>query len=187
MYRTGPYLVVFLLTASLNVVVATTWVRPDLAIVVGTLLWTVPMVVLYATSPWPYVNARVVCLMVAWLFSAVLMGLVVMGFWALVLQQRGERADTLVTAVHGSPARDTVTYSLAYRGEPVPGRLINGPDGLVPGKRVVVILDPRGLVDPRMPAEVADAEGMPVLIGVTVVLMAGLCAGAARARKTELA
>lgn len=180
-YRTVAYLVF----ACLNAVVATTWVRPDLAAVVGTLLWAAPIVVLYAASPWPYVTARVVWLMVAWLLNAFLMGLVVMGFWAMVLGQRGEKVDALVTAVHGSEARGAVTYSLAYRGEPVPGRLINGPDGLVPGHRVVVIRDPEGLVDPRMPQEVTEAEGTAVLIGVTVALMAGLCAVAARARKAE--
>ena len=187
--RAAAYLAVFLVFAALDAVVATTWIRPDLAAVVGTLIWAGPIVVLYVAGPWPSVNARVVWLMAAWVVSALLMAMTAMGFWALVLHQRGERVRATVAEIHGSSVKNTTTYTLAHNGRLIPGRLTTWPgnDALLTeeaqgelGELLTVIRDPEGLVDPRLPEELTEAEDTtPVMIPLTIVVMASLCVGAA--------
>jgi hypothetical protein len=192
--RATAYLSAFLAVAVVDAVVATTWIRPDLAAVVGTCMWAVPVVVLYVVDPWPDVNARAVWLMVAWLVSAILMFMVAWGCWAFVLHQRGEQLRATVAEVHESGKAGT-TYTLAHDGHRMPGRLISWPGndsvftesarGSV-GERVTVIHDPEDLVDPRLPEELAAArEEAPVMISLTVAVMTGLCVGAAWSRDRE--
>ncbi|KHD76447.1 hypothetical protein [Actinoplanes utahensis] len=188
--RAAAYLAVFLVFATLNAVVATTWIRPDLAAVVGTLVWAVPIIVLYVAGPWSSVNARVVWLMAAWVVNALLMAMMTMGFWALVLHERGEQVRATVAEIHGSSDKDTTTYTLSHNGRLIPGRLTTWPgnDAVLtegargePGERLTVIRDPEGLVDPRLPEEVTEAvDTVPVMIPFTIAVMAGLCVGAAR-------
>jgi hypothetical protein len=192
--RATAYLSLFLAVAAVDAVVATTWIRPDLAAVVGTFLWAVPIVVLYAADPWPDVNARAVWLMVAWVVSALLMFMVAWGFWAFVLHQRGEQVRATVAEVHESGKAGT-TYTLAHDGRRMPGRLISWPGddavftvnaGGSVGEQVTVIHDPQKLVDPRLPEELAAARAeTPVTIPATIAVMAGLCVGAAWSRDRE--
>ncbi len=192
--RATAYLSAFLVVAAVDAVVATTWIRPDLAAVVGTFLWAVPIVALYVADPWPDVNARAVWLMVAWLVSALLMFMVVSGFWAFVLHQRGEQVAATVADVHES-SKASDTYTLAHDGHRMPGRLISWPGndavftenarGSV-GEQVTVIHDPQALVDPRLPEELAAVrQDAPVMIPLTIMVMAGLCVGAAWSREGE--
>jgi hypothetical protein len=192
--RATAYLTVFLAAAAVDAVVATTWIRPDLAPVVGTLMWAVPVLALYVADPWPDVNARAVWLMVAWFLSAFLMFTVVWAFWASVLLQRGERVNATVTEVHDK-GNGGVTYTLAHDGVRIPGRLTSWPGnddmftdnaGGSVGDPVTVICDPEGLVDPRLPEELAEArESAPLITSLTIAVMAGLCVGAAWSRDRE--
>ncbi|MEU8611871.1 hypothetical protein AB0C29_28185 [Actinoplanes sp. NPDC048791] len=185
--RSGVYLLVFLVVAALDSVVATTWVRPDLVPVVGTLVWAVSPIVFYVARPWPYVNARAVWLLVAWLLSALLMFLAAAAFWAVVLDMRGVRTVGTVAEVHRS-SRGPATYTLRRAGEPVAGRLGSWPEDRPAaelGDAVIVVLDPGGLVDPRLPAEVPTGGEALAALAVAALIVAGPCIGAARAHIRE--
>lgn len=193
--RAAAYLAVFFVAAAFSAVAATTSIRPDVAAVVGTLTWAAPIVVLYMARPWPHVNARAVWLMAAWLVSALLMIMMVMGFWALVLRHRGEEVLATVTEVHGNSEKATTTYTLAHDDVRIPGRLTTWPgnDAVFTeeargtrGEQLTVIRDPEGLVDPRLPEELTTAvDTAPVMIPLTIAVMVALCVGAARSGERE--
>ncbi|SCL39853.1 hypothetical protein GA0074692_5507 [Micromonospora pallida] len=181
------YLAVFLVVAALDSVVATTWIRPDLTAVVGTLLWAGSMLVIYAIDPWPNVNGRVVWLGIAWLVSAILMLAVAEGFWAFVLHQRGQQVVASVVEVHHSDKGST-TYTLSHGGRRIPGRLTNWPgnDALftesthgTTGDQVIVVRDLEGLVDPRLPERLAEPDEVAGNLLLAVAVLAALCIGAA--------
>jgi hypothetical protein len=192
--RAAAYLAVFVAVAALDTIVATTWVRPDVVAVVGTFLWCVPIVVLYIASPWSDVNARVIWLMAAWFVSVFLMGAMALGLWTFVLHQRGEQVVATVIEVHAGQKSGT-TYTLAHDGAQIPGRLTTWPgdDAILIedatgslGERITVVIDPNGLVDPRLPDEFADAhEGFAALLATALAVMSGLCLGASWARNRE--
>jgi hypothetical protein len=185
--RSGAYLLVFLVVAALDTVVATTWVRPDLVAVVGTLLWALSPILFYVARPWPYVNARAVWLLVAWALSALLMFLAATTLWAVVLNVRGERTFATVAEVHRS-SRGPTTYTLRHGGELVAGRLPSWPEDRPAaelGEAVSVVLDPGGLVDPRLPAEVPTTGEALAALAVGAFIVAVPCTGAARARIRE--
>ena len=168
-------------------VVATTWVRPDLVPVVGILFWAVSPILFYVARPWPYVNARAVWLLVAWFLSSLLMFLAAAAFWAIVLDIRGERTVATVAEVHRS-SRGPATYTLRRAGEPVAGRLVSWPEdrpAAEPGDAVIVVLDPDGLVDPRLPAEMMTGGEAFAGLAVGALIVAGPCLGAARAHLRE--
>jgi hypothetical protein len=184
--KAGAYLAVFLVVAALDAVVATTRIRPDLTVVVGTLMWAGSVFVIYAFDPWPNVNGRVVWLGTAWLVSAILMFAAAEGFWAFVLHQRGRQVVATVVEVHHSDKGPT-TYTLSHSGRRIPGRLTTWP-GTAPfaenthgttGDQVIVVRDPEGLVDPRLPEELAEADEVAGVLPLTVAVLAGLCVGAA--------
>jgi hypothetical protein len=53
----------------------------------------------------------------------------------------------------------------------------------VSGEQLTVIRDPKGLVDPRLPEEFTDAvDTAPLMIPLTVAVMAGFCVRSARSR-----
>jgi hypothetical protein len=186
--RSGAYLLVFLTVAALDTVVATTWVRPDLVPVVGTLVWAVSPILFYVAWPWPYVNARAVWLLVAWFLSALLMFLAAAAFWAVVLDMRGERTVATVAEVHLS-SRGPATYTLRRAGEPVAGRLLSWPEDRPAaelGDAVIVVLDPGGLVDPRLPAEVPTGGEALAALAAGALIVAMPCIGAAWAHIREV-
>jgi hypothetical protein len=191
--RAAAYLAVFVVVAALDTVNATTWIRPDLVAVVGTFACAVPVVVLYVADPWPEANARSIWLVVAMLVNALLMFAVAGGLWTLVLHQRGEQVVATVVDVHTSDKLGT-TYTIAYDGVRIPGRLTTWPGDEAStkevsgslGERVTVVRDPGGLVDPRLPDEFAEArDGGAVFLSMILIIMAGLCLGASWARHRE--
>lgn len=186
--RTAACLLSLLAVAGLNTVVATTWVRPDLAAVVGTILWGLIPVLFYVVTPWSSVTARAVWLLTAWLLSALLMFLAEAAFWAVVLNERGEQKVATVAEVHDS-TKGATTYTLRHGGELVAGRLLSWPAGrpaAQPGEAVTVVLDPEGLVDPRLPAEVPTTGEAFAGLALAALIVAVPCTGVAWARTREL-
>lgn len=109
-------------------------------------------------------------------------------FWAVVLNERGEQKVATVAEVHDSTNGGT-TYTLRHGGERVAGRLLSWPADRPearPGEAVTVVLDPGGLVDPRLPAEVPTTGEAFAALAVAALIVAVPCTGVAWARTREL-
>lgn len=175
------YLGIMLLFSALVLPVATTWVRSDADAIVGTALWGGMIVVVALVATSTKHAPRVIPLGAAVLLAAFLMGIVAMSLQVWLLDTRGEQHHATVVTVydkHSAPA----TYDLAVDGAPIPGRLSAWPgtgQGAV-GDLVVVVQDPDGLIDPRLPAELAgDVEDDPrILILPIIGILAVLCLAA---------
>ncbi|WCN80339.1 hypothetical protein [Micromonospora sp. LH3U1] len=182
------YLAVFTVAGAIGALAGTTWIRADSVAVPGTLLWCVSlMVAVLVASPPP----RMIMLSVAWVVSPLLMFVAAEGLCSVVLAQRGERVVATVIAVRdGTEKGRHLYYTLADpRDQRIPGELglwpgssigaSGNPEGAV-GQRVTVVRDPQGLVDPRLPEEVADNEGAFIIGPGVFVVVAVLCMLAGR-------
>ncbi|MGW5561382.1 hypothetical protein ACWER9_29695 [Micromonospora sp. NPDC003944] len=187
------YLLVFTVTGAIGALAGTSWVRADNVVVPATVLWCGALLVAgLVVSPPP----RMITLSVAWLTSALLMYLATLGLWSAVLVHRGERVVATVTDVRDGSSRSRhLYYTLADQHDRrIPGELGTWPgssigasdnqEGSV-GQRVVVVRDPEGLVDPRLPEEAANAQGNLVLLPVVYVVLAVLCMLAGRPRPVD--
>ena len=193
--RAAAYLAVFVVTALLDLVVATAWVRPDLVAVVGTLLWALAGALMYGLGYCLRADTRPVPLAIAWLLSPFLMFMLATTFWYTVLHERGERIVAVVNEVHDS-AKGATTYSLVHRGHRIPGRLTSWPgagelltdhSGGRIGDHVTIVRDPAGLVDPRRPEELEQFAGASIVAGFLIAVLAGLCLAATWTRPRDRA
>lgn len=182
------YLAVFTVSGAIGALAATTWVRADKVAVPGTVLWCVALMVAgLVVSPPP----RMLMLSVAWLVSPLLMFVAAGGLWSTVLTQRGERiVATVIDVRDGREKGRHLYYTLAdQRDRRIPGELgmwpgssigaSNNPEGGI-GQRVVVVRDPEGLVDPRLPEEIDTGQGYLILLPGVFVILAVLCLLAGR-------
>ncbi|WP_203838489.1 hypothetical protein [Winogradskya humida] len=142
--------------SGLAAVTAGAWIRPDLAAALGALLWSLVLIALYAAAAGARSPVRFGWLYAVWVLSALLMGQVTTGVWAAVLSARGEEVVATSAVKHVSRTGDT--YTLEAGGELIPGRLTTWPEGKSEVEAVVVVRDPAGLVDPRLPEELAEAR-----------------------------
>ncbi|WFE52285.1 DUF3592 domain-containing protein [Micromonospora sp. WMMD1155] len=182
------YLAVFVVTGAFAAVAGTTSIRADDVAVPGTVLWCVALGVagLMALPP-----PRMVMLSVAWLISPILMFAAAGGLWSTVLTLRGERVvATVVDVREGDVEGRHLYYTLADQYDRrIPGELgtwpgssvgaSDNPEGAV-GQRVVVLRDPKGLVDPRLPEEIATGQGALILGAGGLLLVAVFCMLAGR-------
>ncbi|MEU1842615.1 hypothetical protein [Micromonospora sediminicola] len=185
----AAYLTMLTVVSSLGgALIATTWIRADVAAVPGTIVWCLALVaaVLVTASAQP---PRMGLLCLAWLLSGLLMFASAMGFYTAVLEARGERVETTVTQVRdGTEKGRHLYYALVDpEGTRIPGELgawpgaeigaNHNPEGEV-GARVTVIRDPEGLVDPRLPDDVDGSVAVPIwLVVFTMTAVACMLAG----------
>ncbi|GAA2545589.1 hypothetical protein GCM10010435_13220 [Winogradskya consettensis] len=156
--------------AALAALAAGAWIRPDLAAALGALLWCLVLVALYAAAAGARYRVRFGWLYAVWALSALLMGQVTTGAWAAVLSARGEEVVATSAVKHESRTGDT--YTLRSGGELIPGRLTSWPERRSEVEAVVVVRDPAGLVDPRLPEELAQARDAfwPLLLILLAVI-----------------
>ncbi|WFF00954.1 DUF3592 domain-containing protein [Micromonospora sp. WMMD964] len=187
------YLLVFGVTGAIGALAGTTWVRADAVAVPGTVVWCGALLVagLVVTPP-----PRIVVLSAAWLVTAFLMYVATGTLWSAVLTQRGERVvATVIDVRDGSERGRHLYYTLADQHDRrIPGELgmwpgssvgaADNPEGSV-GQRVVVVRDPGGLVDPRLPEDVATGQGSLILLPGVVGILAVLCMLAGRPRPDD--
>jgi hypothetical protein len=185
----AAYLAVLTVVSALGgALVATTWIRADVAAVPGTIVWCLALVAaVLVTAPAQPPRMGLLCL--AWLLSGLLMFASAMGLYTAVLEARGERAEATVTQVRdGTEKGRHLYYTLADpEGTRIPGELgawpgaeigtSHNPEGEV-GARVTVIRDPEGLVDPRLPDDVDGSAAVFIwLVVFTMTAMACMLAG----------
>jgi hypothetical protein len=175
------YLAILLTSTAMILPVATTWVRSDADAILGTLVWSVQLMAIFLVATQTARPPRAIPLGAAVLLNAFLMGVVAMSVSTWVLGGRGERCQATVVEVydhHSAPA----TYTLAVDHVPVPGRLTGWPGGGTGalGDEVLVVRDPKGLVDPRLPDDLAEAveTDIKILILPIVGILAVLCLAA---------
>jgi hypothetical protein len=184
----AAYLAVFGVAGVLCALAGTTWIRADGVALPGTLLFGgVLMAAVLVASPPP----RMGLVLAAWVLSPLLMFVAGQGLWSAVLAYRGERVEATVVAVRdGRESGRHLYYALAgpdgrrISGElgQWPGSSIGAPanpEGTV-GRLVTVVRDPDGLVDPRLPEELAGAGGAWILGPGTCATIAVLCLLAGR-------
>ncbi|MBB5477006.1 hypothetical protein [Micromonospora parathelypteridis] len=184
------YLAVFTVAGAIGALAGTTWVRADMVAVPATVLWCGALLVAgLAVSPPP----RIILLSVAWLISPLLMFAATGGLWSTVLTQRGERVvATVIDVRDGNEKGRHLYYTLADQHDRrIPGELgmwpgssigaSNNPEGTV-GQRVIVVRDPQGLVDPRLPEEIGTGQGTLILLPGVFVVLAVFCMLAGRQR-----
>ncbi|QGN49732.1 DUF3592 domain-containing protein [Micromonospora sp. WMMD558] len=182
------YLAAFTVAGAVGALAGTTWIRADIVVLPGTLLWCGALMgAVLVSAPPP----RMGLLVMAWLVSAFLMFMAATGLWSAVLAHRGEKVDATVVALRdGGEKGRHIYYTLADPGgRRIPGELgqwpgssigaSDNPEGSV-GQRVTVVQDPEGLVDPRLPEELTDSEGVWILGMVVFVVVAVLCMLAGR-------
>ncbi|RAO05395.1 hypothetical protein ONO23_01396 [Micromonospora noduli] len=185
----AAYLAVLTVVSGLGgALVATTWIRADVAALPGTILWCLAlMAAALVTAPAQPLRMGLLCL--AWLLSGLLMFASAMGFYTAVLEARGKRVEATVTQVRdGREKGRHLYYALAdLEGTRIPGELSvwpgaeigasHNPEGEV-GARVTVIRDPEGLVDPRLPDDVDGSVAVPIwLVVFTMTAVACMLAG----------
>ena len=192
------YLVALTIVSALaGALVATTWIRADIAAIPGTALWCLALIAAGLLTT-PEEPPRMGLLSLAWLFSALLIFASVMAFYTAVLETRGERIEATVTQVReGAEDGRHLYYRLAGpEGTPIAGELgmwpgaeigaSDNPEGQV-GARVTVIRDPEGLVDPRLPADVNAASAAFIwLLAFTMTAVACMFAGRPVAAKPRV-
>ncbi|RLK09485.1 hypothetical protein DER29_5985 [Micromonospora sp. M71_S20] len=180
--------VLTVVSAAGGALVATTWIRADVAALPGTILWCLAlMAAALVTAPAQPPRMGMLCL--AWLLSGLLIFASAMGFYTAVLEARGKRVEATVTQVRdGREKGRHLYYALADpEGTRIPGELgvwpgaeigaSHNPEGEV-GARVTVIRDPEGLVDPRLPDDVDGPSGVFIwLVAFTMTAVACMLAG----------
>jgi hypothetical protein len=186
----ATYLAVFTVAAAVSALAGTTWIRADIVALPGTLLWAASLAVT-ALATAPAEPPRMGLLVVSWLVSALLMFVATEGLWSAVLTHRGERVEATVVALRDGTGKGRhIYYTLADPdGRRLPGELgqwpgssigaSGNPEGAA-GQRLTVVRDPEGLVDPRLPEELTDAEGLWIVGLIVFVVTAVLCVLAGR-------
>jgi hypothetical protein len=171
------YLIIFLLCAALVVPAATTWVRSDVDAVVGTLLLSGQCLLVYFVARLTERPPRVVPIVAACLLNGLVMAFVGMAVPLQVLASDGEQIKATVIEVYDGSSNDPV-YDLAADGIPLEGRLGAWPGGGTGAvdDEVLVVQDPDGLADPRLPGELAQAQKdnpaplIPPALGIVALL-----------------
>ncbi len=172
----APVYLLILLGLDLAILpVATTWVRSDADAMAGAFVWCLQVIVVALLATHTERAPRLVPLIAAVVLNAFLMGVIAMAVSVWVLGDDGEQRRATVTEVfdkHSAPA----TYTLAVDGEPIPGRLDGWPGGGTGaiGDEVLVVRDPGGLVDPRLPDDLAEA--VETDIKILILPLAGILA-----------
>ena len=192
--RAGTYLVPYLVAAALGATGAATWIQPPLTIAGGMGLMLAATLTIYFFEPWSVANLRAWCLTAAMMIGWITILMVSQAIWSSVLDHRGQQVVARVAEVHPSFRNDAPTYTLTHDGMTIPGRLSDWP-GHDPfageetqgsaGELVVVIRYPEGLVDPRLPEELAAAQGALATAAILLVVIAILCLVAARGYDRE--
>jgi hypothetical protein len=171
------YLIIFLVSAALVVPAATTWVRSDVDAIVGTLLLSGQCLLVYLVARRTVRPPRVVPIVAACLLNGFLMAVIGMSVPLKVLAGDGRQIRATVVEVHDGSSNDPV-YDLAADGIPLEGRLGAWPGGGAGAvdDEVLVVQDPDGLADPRLPDELAQARKddpgslIPPLMGIVAAL-----------------
>jgi hypothetical protein len=173
------YLLTFLAFTAMVVPVATTWVRSDVDPIVGTLILTGLVLVLFLIATRTERPPRIIPLVTAGIINAFLMIVVAMSVPMWLLDDGRAQQILATVAVVYDGHNGPPDYDLAVDGVPLPGRLSEWPgDGTgALGDEVTVVQDRKGLVDPRLPETLAeDLEGDPrALILPTAGILAALC------------
>ncbi|GIE88031.1 hypothetical protein [Actinoplanes regularis] len=173
------YLLILLACTAAILPIATTWVRSDADAIPGTLAWAGQLIGIYFVAAHTARAPRIAPLIVAILLNSFLMAVVAMSMPAWVLNggQAEQFRATVVEVYDGH--KGPATYTLAVDGVPIPGRLADWPgDGIgAIGDKVLVAQDEEGLLDPRLPEQMAEdvaADGT-ILILPTIAILAVLC------------
>ncbi|WP_212832041.1 hypothetical protein [Catellatospora sp. TT07R-123] len=103
-----------------------------------------------------------------------------------LLQLRGGRAESRVTAVREAGSRaDRYHYTLTTGGwRPIAGELTLGEARYGVGDPVTVVEDPSGLADPMLPADLTEHRDSWLALIVLYLTTAALCLLAGRPRRT---
>jgi hypothetical protein len=172
------YMIIFLVCAALVIPAATTWVRSDVDAAVGTLLLSGQCLLVYFVGWLSPRRPRLIPLVAACLVNGFLMAMVGMSVPLKVLAADGEQIRATVVEVYGGSKNDP-TYELAVDGVRLPGRLGAWPDGGAGAvdDEVLVVQDPDGLADPRLPDELAraQADDPGSLVLPLIAVVAALC------------
>ncbi|MEU4624881.1 hypothetical protein AB0G04_33530 [Actinoplanes sp. NPDC023801] len=175
------YLSIFLLSAVLILPAATTWVRSDVDPIIGTLVLSGQCLLVYFVATQTARRPRVVPIVAACLLNGFLMAVIGMSVPLKVLADDGEQIRATVVEVYDGGSNEA-TYDLAADGIALPGRLGGWPGGGTGAvdDEVLVVQDPDGLADPRLPDELAQAQADDpgVLILPLVAIVAALCLAA---------
>jgi hypothetical protein len=185
----AKYLLVFTVATGVCLFLGTTRISSGEAIV-GTLVAIASLITgMLLTRPgYP---PRLFSFLLAYLVSLVLVFFAVTGFWSTVLAHRGVRVTATVIGVRDGDGKGRdLRYTLAGPdGKRIPGELgwwpgavagrSGNPEGVL-GAQVSVLMDPAGLVDPRLPTEVADHNVNVFLTILLYLATAGLCMVAGR-------
>lgn len=149
---------------------------------------TLAFMVLYFAFPWAdHWGLRSLSLAAAVFLAMVMGGFSAWGFWVYVLEHRGETVTaTVVDQLMGSK---NDYYTLEHGGEILPGRMTTWTDpterGGFVGATVTVVMDPKGVVRPRLPRELEEGADVWMVPLVMSPLLAGLCVLAAWGQTQE--
>lgn len=175
------YLLILLASTALILPVATTLVRSDVDPIPGVLLWAAGGLLVYYVGTRTERAPRILPLVVAVVLNVFLMFAVAASVQVWALENQGVQFRATVTEVYGKHSGEP-DYTLAVDGEPVQGRLTGWPAGSTGeiGDEVLVVQDPKGLIDPRLPTDLAEdiATDFKILILPLIAIMAVLCLAA---------
>jgi hypothetical protein len=188
----SEYLLVFTLAIGASLVYATTWVSGHNVLLIC--LIGIAAVAGIVTVAGKCGVSRGLLLVLASM-AAILTGFGASSWlWSSVLNHRGVTVDATVIEVRdGNSSSRDLRYTIAGPdGQRIPGELgwwpgaVSGapgnPEGK-PGDVVVVVVDPAGLVNPRLPEELADTQGVGLMTAALFLGTASLCMLAGRPRK----